>query len=102
MKKGNVIFEKNGKTANIELSNVPFLRQGIGLMFTKKEKADALLFNFRRNTTTTLFSYFVYYPFIAIWLDENDKFIEMKSYKGYPFELITQEQWGFDLIQEVE
>jgi len=26
----------------------------------------------------------------------------MKIYKGYPFELITQEQWGFDLIQEVE
>ena len=31
-----------------------------------------------------------------------DKFIEMRSYKGYPFHLITQEQWGFDLIQEVE
>jgi hypothetical protein len=31
-----------------------------------------------------------------------DKFIEKKSYQGYPFHLITQEQWGFDLIQEVE
>ena len=34
--------------------------------------------------------------------DGVDKFIEMKSYEGYPFHLITQEQWGFDLIQEVE
>ena len=33
--------------------------------------------------------------------DGVDKFIEMKSYKGFPFDKITQEQWGFDLIQEV-
>ena len=34
--------------------------------------------------------------------DGVDKFIEMKSYQGYPFDLITEEEWGFDLIQEVE
>jgi len=33
--------------------------------------------------------------------DGVDKFIEMKSYKGYPFNHITMEQWGFDLLQEV-
>ena len=31
-----------------------------------------------------------------------DVFIKKKSYKGYPFDQITQEEWGFDLIQEVE
>ena len=31
-----------------------------------------------------------------------DEFIKKKSYKGYPFDQITQEEWGFDLIQEVE
>ena len=31
-----------------------------------------------------------------------DEFIKKKSYKGYPFHQITQEEWGFDLIQEVE
>jgi len=30
-----------------------------------------------------------------------EEFIKMKGYKGYPFNKITQEQWGFDLIQEV-
>jgi len=30
-----------------------------------------------------------------------DEFIKMKSYKGYPFDKITEEEWGFDLIQEV-
>mgnify|MGYP004146021197 FL=1 len=30
-----------------------------------------------------------------------EKFIEMKSYDGYPFNNITKEQWGMDLIQEV-
>jgi len=30
-----------------------------------------------------------------------DEFIKMKSYKGYPFDQITEEEWGFDLIQEV-
>jgi hypothetical protein len=31
-----------------------------------------------------------------------EEFIKMKGYKGYPFNKITQEQWGFDLIQEVK
>jgi len=30
-----------------------------------------------------------------------EKFIEMESYKGYPFNEITEEQWGFDLIKDV-
>ena len=30
-----------------------------------------------------------------------DEFIKKKSYQGYPFDLITEEEWGFDLIQEV-
>ena len=30
-----------------------------------------------------------------------DEFIKKKSYEGYPFDLITEEEWGFDLIQEV-
>ena len=30
-----------------------------------------------------------------------EEFIKMRGYKGYPFNKITQEQWGFDLIQEV-
>lgn len=77
-KKNLVVFEKNGKRINIETSKVPFLKEGFGLMFSKKEKANALLFHFKWNTNMTIFSYFVYYKFIAIWLDKKNKFVDMK------------------------
>ena len=30
-----------------------------------------------------------------------EDFIKAEGYKGYPFNHITMEQWGFDLLQEV-
>lgn len=85
MKRKNIIFEKEDVSVKIELSCVPFFRQGIGLMFSKRERANALLFNFGRNTNISLFSYFVYYPFIAIWLDEDDNVIDIRVVDPFLF-----------------
>ena len=42
-----------------------------GLMFTSKEKANALLFDFNGPCKQAIHSLFVSYPFLAIWLNEG-------------------------------
>lgn len=54
-----------------------------GLMFRNKEKANALLFDFDKDTRQGIHSYFVGFSFLAIWLDENNKIAEYKVVEPY-------------------
>lgn len=48
-----------------------------GLMFSSKENAHALLFNFDNDTSAPIHSFFCP-QFLAIWLDENNKIVDYK------------------------
>lgn len=55
-----------------------------GLMFTKREKARALLlFNFKKPRRMKIHSFFVFFPFITIWLDDKNRVIEFKVIKPW-------------------
>ncbi len=57
----------------------------IGLMFCRQQKANSLLFEFKKPTKMKIHSCFVFFPFIAIWLDEENNILEIKRIK--PFRL---------------
>lgn len=50
-----------------------------GLMFKRKKSAVPLLFPFEKSTNTSIHSFFCFFSFIAIWLDENGKIIEIRT-----------------------
>lgn len=50
----------------------------VGLMFSRREKAKILLFKFKKPTRTAIHSFFVLFPFIAVWIDADGKIIETK------------------------
>ena len=54
-------------------------------MFSRREKSSALLFEFKNPTITPIHSFFVFYSFLAIWLDTDDKIIEMKIVRPWIF-----------------
>ena len=60
-------------------------RRFSGLMFSRKEKAKILLFEFSRPVRLAIHSLFVFFPFIAIWIGDDGKIIEVKKVK--PFSL---------------
>lgn len=76
MKKEKVIIKYGEKEIKIEVGLCRFLNQLRGLMFTKRIKARAILFNFRKKSRPTIHSYFVFFPFIAVWLNEKNKVID--------------------------
>ncbi len=74
----------NNKT--IEVYNVKkcnWFEKIIGLMFSRREKANALVFGFHKSTKMAIHSFFVFFPFIAIWMDDKNKVIEIKKIKPF-------------------
>jgi len=81
-----MIIKYNSK--NIEIPNVKKvskLGEARGLMFRGKEKCPALLFEFNKPTKMKIHSFFVFFRFAAVWLDDKNKIIDLKIVK--PFRL---------------
>ncbi|MCX6749240.1 MAG: DUF192 domain-containing protein [Candidatus Pacearchaeota archaeon] len=58
-------------------------KEASGLMFTRRKKAKPLLFEFEKPVNFRIHSLFVFFPFVAIWLDEKNKIIEIKKIKPF-------------------
>ncbi len=57
----------------------------LGLMFKSKNKANALLFQFEKPTKMKIHSFFVFFPFIALWLDDKNQIIEQRKISPFGF-----------------
>ena len=72
----------SGKKFNIEARELPLIEQFIGLMFRTKD-CDNLLFN--RRGRWSIHSVFVFFPFLAVWLDERNRVVDYKIVKPFCF-----------------
>ncbi len=62
-----------------------------GLMFLKRKKAEALLFDFDKPHKGAIHSLFVFFSFVAAWLDSEGKIIEIRKIKPFvPFVFIRK------------
>jgi len=73
------ITYKNKKFDISDVRKVSELGKIKGLMFTPREKAQALLFQFKNPTKQPIHSFFVGFPFFAIWLNSEDKIREIQK-----------------------
>jgi len=78
-----VSFNFRGKRIGIDAKKCMGLNRFFGLMFKGKEKADALLFEFKKPTNLRIHSFFVFFTFIAVWLDEEEDVIEIRKIKPF-------------------
>jgi len=75
-----------GRTIKIpDVKKLSKFSKFIGLMFSRRENARALLFEFNRETKTSIHSLFVFFPFIAVWLDDKNKIIEIRKISSWKF-----------------
>lgn len=80
----------NFNNQKIEIADVKKCRgfsRAKGLMFCRRKKANALLFEFSRDVKFHLTSLFVFFPFIVLWLDENNQVIEARKIKSFQFRI---------------
>lgn len=83
-KEQDLIFYFKNKKFKIKLKKLTELGKGIGLMF-KSRKTQNLLFEFKNPTRMAIHSFFVFFPFAAIWLNEKNEFIEGKIVSPFKF-----------------
>jgi len=80
--KKKIVLTYKGQKVQIELKVVPKVLHWLGLMFSFKNTKPRL-FNFKRETDISIHSWFVFYNFVAIWLDEGGKIIETRRIKPF-------------------
>ena len=86
-------FSINYKSKNIilDVKKCNSLQKIFGLTFTGKQKAKALLFDLKK--PLAIHSFFVFFPFIAIWLN-NGKIIEIQKVKPFRFHIKPKKQFN--------
>ena len=82
----------------LEVVNCNIIERFFGLMFRSK-KTKALLFDFKKRNKLGLHSFFVFFPFIALWLDEENNVLELRKVK--PWKLFVGPNNSFFKILEI-
>ncbi len=74
-----IVIRYKGKKVKVLVRECNLFHKLLGLMFSDREKSEALLFAFRSKGKIIIHSFFVFYPFLAVWLDEKNKIVDMKT-----------------------
>lgn|SRR3989338_6642147 len=73
-----------GRSVEVPVRRVGTLGMAKGLMFSFKENADnLLLFDFNEDRRWKIHSFFVFFQFLAVWTDKNNKVLEFKIVKSF-------------------
>lgn len=65
-----------------------------GLMFRRRENAPALLlFDFKKSLRIKIHSWFVFFPFLAVWLDDKNKIVEKRLVKPWKFLVLPRKKF---------
>lgn len=70
------------KKIKIDAQKVSSIGKFTGLMF-KKSKTENLLFEFKNSQRAAIHSYFVFFPFVAVWLDTKNRIVETTIVKPF-------------------
>ena len=75
-----ISFKHKNKKISLECRKCGFF--SFGLMF-RTGKTNPCVFNFKKLSSFRITSFFVFFPFLAVWLDNEKKIIEMKKIKPF-------------------
>lgn len=85
MKSEMIIKDKSRKIKIKNVKKLSEFEKGTGLMFHRREKCPAMLFEFDKPTRMKIHSLFVFFKFGAVWLDDKNRVIDKKMIKPFKF-----------------
>lgn len=89
-------IKNRGRKLKLEVERVGTFGMIKGLMFSHRRN---LLFDFSKDSEMGIHSYFVFFPFIAIWLDARNKVLEWRIVK--PFEAYVYPSRSYRKLVEI-
>ncbi len=79
------------KKININVKEISGLRKVLGLMM--KRDSEALLFVFKEDKKISLHSFFVFFDFLVLWLDDKDCVLEWRIVKPFSFSVLPEKNF---------
>lgn len=88
-----------GKKILIDIKNTGFISRGLGLTFRMRNTKN-LLFEFPQGVTWqgNLTSFFVFFPFLTLWLDDKNKVVDFKVVEPFTF-CIKQKKKFYKIVE---
>lgn len=86
-------FKFRNKKYFLEVKVCSFFIRIIGLMFSRRQNARALIFEFNKDVKIGIHSLFVFYDFVAVWLDKENKVLEFQRVKPFCFFIIPEKKF---------
>ena len=77
-----MIIKFENKKISILVKKVSSIGKIFGLMFKTKE-TENLLFEFEKETKMKIHSFFVFFPFLAIWTNKKNEVVHFKFVKPF-------------------
>lgn len=77
-------FNFRGKRFKIKSRKSSLFGKYVGLM-CKSSETENLLFEFKKDVNLSIHSFFVFFRFLAIWLDEKNEVVDFKIVKPFCF-----------------
>ena len=99
MKTEKIILKLKNRRISVKAKVMRGINRAIGLMFSRKEKAEALLFRLNNPSRMAIHSFFVVFPFLAVWLDSDGKIMEIRRVK--PFSAYVCPKKNFASLVEI-
>lgn len=93
-----MILKYGKRKISIKVKKVSFLGKYLGLMF-RSNKTKCLLFEFTKYGKWGIHSFFVFFPFLAVWLDEKNNVLEWRVVR--PFKLLIKPRKKFIKLVEI-
>jgi len=88
----------NNKKIEITVRKVNFFGKVFGLMF-KSVETENLLFENSFDSRMAIHSWFVFFDFLAVWLDSRNRVVEVKKVK--PFTFLVKPEKNFRKLIEI-
>ena len=79
-----VKIDYSGKKLELDARKTGFFSKGIGLMF-KTKNTNNLVFEFNEDVSISIHSFFVFFPFLAVWLNDKNEVIECRIVRSWTF-----------------
>lgn len=83
----DVLYKK--RKIKIPVKKLGFFGRFYGLMFRTRE-TSCLLFEFSKDVTYVFHSYFVFFPFMILWLDSKNNIIDSALARPFKFKISTE------------
>lgn len=91
-------INNSGRKMSVEVKKLGVVGRFFGLMF-RTSKTKNLLFDFGREVRLSLHSFFVFFPFLVLWLDSENNVLRSEIVK--PFRLRVLPRGKFFRIVEI-